>query len=213
MKKLAILLLALIFSFGFTSGAIASSTGTALKNDTDEKVTYKNGVTTIVTTKKEVTHDKVVKTKKSTDTSTEKKRDKSTYEKVEVDFKKEKHPKHNWYRMIKTETTYEFTKITTWDEVTKVDTIRKTTTPVKITKTTVTTLKHKGKPGKGGKVISKKTKTKVDKKFGKAKVKVTKKTHVSKENVKTDLKKKAVNVKVTKGEWEKGDDDDKGHDH
>ncbi|TWT01463.1 hypothetical protein [Planomicrobium sp. CPCC 101079] len=207
MKKLAMILIAIMLSFGFTSGAIASSTATAYNSDNDDKVTYKDGITTVVTTKKEVTHDKIVKVKKSTDYSTEKKFDKSTYEDLEVDVKKEKHPKHDWYRDIKTETTYKITKTTTWDEVTKTDTIRKTTTPVKITKTTITTKKYKGKPNKGN-LISTKSKVKVDKKYGEAKVKVTKHKSTYKENEKTHFDKKVIDVKVTKGKWDKKDKDE-----
>jgi len=213
MKKLAILLLALVLSFGFTSGAIASSTGASYDHDNDDKVTYKDGVTTVVSKQKEVTYDKIVKVKKFTDYFTEKKYDKSTFEKVEVDVEKEKHPVHNWYRDVKTETTYEITKTTSWDEVTKVVTTKKFITPVKITKTTVTIIKYKGKPGKGGKVISKDKKVYVDKEYGKTKVKVTKEKFVTKENEKTDYDKKVIDVEVTKGKWQKDgkhDDDDKG---
>jgi hypothetical protein len=206
MKKLAMIFIAFMLMFGFTSAAAAGSTGAAY--DKDEKVTYKDGVTTVVTTKKEVTYDKIVKVKKFTDYHTEKKHDKTTFEKKEVDVKKERHPVHDWYREVKTETTYEFTKHTTWDEVTKVVTTRKTVTPVKITKTTVTTLKYKGKPGKGGKVISKKTKVYVDREYGKAKVTVKKDRFVYKENEKTYYDKKVIDVEVTKGKWVKNDDDD-----
>lgn len=207
MKKLAMILIAFMLSFGFTSGAIASSAGAYdHDHDNDDKVTYKDGITTVVTTKKEVTHDKIVKTKKHTDYSTEKKYDKSTFEKTEVDVKKEKHPKHDWYRDVKTETTYEITKTTTWDEVTKTDTIKKITTPVKITKTIITTKKYKGKPKKEN-LISTKKKVKIDKKYGKEKVKVTKHTSTYKENEKTHYDKKVLHVEVTKGKW------DKDHDH
>ncbi|WKA55617.1 hypothetical protein [Planococcus shixiaomingii] len=209
MKKLAMFLLALVLSFGFTSGAIAGNTGADYDYGKDDKVTYKDGITTVVTKKKEVTYDKIVKVEKFTDYSTEKKYDKSTFEKVDVDVKKEYHPKHDWYRDVTTKTTYEITKTTSWDEVTKTITTKKTTIPVIITKTTITTKKFKGKPGKGGKLISKKTKVHVDKKFGKAKVEISKEKFVTKENVKTDYDKKVIDVEVTKGKWNKGDKHDK----
>ncbi|TWT25214.1 hypothetical protein [Planomicrobium sp. CPCC 101110] len=213
MKKLAMILIAFMLSFGFTSGAIASSTASSYDND--DKVTYKDGITTVVTKKQEVTHDKIVKTEKFTDYSTEKKQDKSTFEKVEVDVTKEKHPVHNWYRDVTTKTTYEITKTTTWDEVTKTETIKTTTTPVKIIKTIITTKKYKGKPSKG-KLISKKTKVKVDKKYGKPTVEITKNKQTYKENEKTHFDKKVIDVEVTKGKWDrKGKDKgkDKGGKH
>ncbi|PSL41473.1 hypothetical protein B0H99_102157 [Planomicrobium soli] len=212
MKKLAMILIAFMFMFGFTSGAIASTGGGHdYDHGHDDKVTYKDGITTVVTKKKEVTHDKIVKTEKFTDYSTEKKHDKSTFEKVDVDVTKEKHPVHNWYRDVTTKTTYEITKHTTWDEVTKTEKVKKTTTPVKIIKTTVTTKKYKGKPRKGN-LISKKTKVYYDKVYGKEHVEVyvvDKKTY--KENEKTYYDKKVIDVEVTKGKWDRKDKDH-GHD-
>src|SRR5690606_20225933 len=107
------------------------------------------------------------------------------------------------YRDVKTATTYKIVKVTKWDEVTKTHKIKTTTTPVKIIKTTVNTLKHRGAPGSNGKVISDETKVHDEKKYGKPEVKVTTKKQVSKENVRTSTTKKVIDVEVTYGEWKK----------
>ncbi|WP_394120190.1 hypothetical protein [Planococcus donghaensis] len=201
MKKLFMILFAAVLVFGFASSSLAGG-----KDDSHvtKTVTFEKGVTTIVTTTVDVSHDKEVEVKKSTNTSTVKKSKKDVFEKVDVVVTKEKHPKnHKLYRDVKTETTYKVIKVTTWDEVTKTKKIKTITTPVKIIKTTVNTLKHRGAPGSNGKVISDETKVHTEKKYGKPEVKVTTKKQVSKENVKTSTTKKVIDVKVTYGEWKK----------
>src|SRR5690606_16882406 len=159
---------------------------------------------TIVTTTVDVSHDKEVKVKKSTDTSTVKKSKKDVSEKVEVVVTKEKHPKkHKVYRDVKTATTYKIVKVTKWDEVTKTHKIKTTTTPVKILNAPVNTLAHRRAPGRNGKVISDETKVHDQKKYGNPEVKVTTKKQVSKENVRTSTTKTVIDVDVTYGEWKK----------
>lgn len=206
MKKLALILLTLIFAFGFSSAAFANDghNDDKGKYSETEKVTFHKGITTIVKTKKEVSHDKIVKVEKSTEQSSERKSKTDTYEEEKVEVKKEKHPKHDWYRDVTIKTTYKVTKTTSWDEVTRVHTIKKFITPVKIVKKTVTTIKHKGKPGSGGKVISKDVKKSVEKKRGQTQKKVTKETEVFKKNEDTSYDKDVLDVEKTKGKWEKG---------
>jgi phenylpropionate dioxygenase-like ring-hydroxylating dioxygenase large terminal subunit len=167
MKKFAMILLAFILVFGFSSMTLADGHEGKGDNNTTEKVTFHKGVTTIVKTTKEVSHDKIVKTEKDTDYKTVKKSNKSTYNETKVEKKKEKHPNKDWYRDVHIKTTFKVTKTTSWDQVTAIHKITTFTTPVKITKTTVTTIKHKGKPGSNGKVISKTTEKFVDKEHGK----------------------------------------------
>ncbi|MGI2329015.1 hypothetical protein [Planococcus sp. YIM B11945] len=206
MKKLAMLVLAFLLTFGLSSGAFAANdSAAAAKKGSDETVTYKNGITTIVKKKEHVSYDKIVKTEKSTEFHTEKKFDKSSYEKTFMEKAREKHPHHDWYRDVTIEKTFKFTTTASWDEVTRYNIVKKYITPVKITKTTVTTIKHKGKPGKGGKVISKTTKTYFDKDFGKRRVEVKKSKDVFKKNFKKSTEKKLIDVDKTYGEWEKGD--------
>lgn len=202
MKKLLMILFTIVLVFGFASGSLAS--GGKDDSHVTKTVTFEKGVTTIVTTTVDVSHDKEVNVKKSTDASTVKKSKKAVSKKVEVVVTKEKHPNnHKLYRDVKTATTYKVVKLTKWDEVTKTTKIKTTTTPVKIVKTTVNTLKHKGAPGSNGKVISDETKVDKEKKLGKPEVKVTTKKTVSKENVKTSTSKKAIDKKVTYSEWKK----------
>lgn len=201
MKKLFMILFAVVLVFGFASSSLAGG-----KDDSHvtKTVTFEKGVTTIVTTTVDVSHDKDVKVKKSTDTSIVKKSKKDVSEKVDVVVTKEKHPKnHKLYRDVKTTTTYKVVKLTKWDEVTKTHKIKTTTTPIKIIKTTVNTLKHRGAPGSNGKVISDETKVHSEKKYGEPQVKVTTKKDVYKENVKTSTTKKVIDVKVTYSEWKK----------
>lgn len=203
-KRVFMILLTLLLAFGYASASMASDGKGSGDSSTKETVTFSKGITTIVTTTEKVTRDKIVKVDKKTDYHTEKKSSSKTTEKVEVDVKREKHPVHNWFRDVRTTTTYHIIETKTWDEVTKIHTIKTTTTPVKITTTTVTTLKHRGAPGSNGKVISKDTETFVDKKYGKAHVDV--KTHktVSKKNEKTSVEKKVIDVKKSYGKWVKG---------
>ena len=202
MKKLLMILFTVVLVFGFASGSLAS--GGKDDSHVTKTVTFEKGITTIVTTTVDVSHDKKVEVKKSTDTSTIKKSKKDVSEKVEVVVTKEKHPtNHKLYRDVKTATTYKIVKLTTWDEVTKTTTIKTITTPVKIIKTTVNTLKHRGAPGSNGKVISDETKVNTEKKYGKPEVEVTTKKDVYKENVKTSTTKKVIDVKVTYSEWKK----------
>lgn len=202
MKKLLMVLFAVVLVFGFASGSLAS--GGNDDSHVTKTVTFEKGVTTIVTTTVDVSHDKKVEVKKSTDTSTVKKSKKEVSKKVEVVVTKEKHPtKHKFYRDVKTATTYKIVKVTKWDEVTKTTTIKTITTPVKIIKTTVHTLKHRGAPGSNGKVISDETKVNTEKKYGKPEVEVTTEKEVFKKNVKTSKTKKVIDVDVTYSEWKK----------
>ncbi len=206
MKKFAMVLITLLLAFGFTSTTFAHDN----HQDDDEKVTYSNGVTTIVKTTKEVTYDKVVKRKKYSEYVTEKKHDMKTYEEVDVAVSHEHHPRKDWYRDVETRTTYEVTKHMYWDQVTRYDTIKTYTTPVKMTKTTVTTTKKYGKPNRRGKVFFKETETFYDKEYGDTKHKVVKKQHVTNKNYETKYDKKVINVEVNKGKWIK--DDHEHHD-
>ena len=202
MKKLLMILFAVVLVFGFASTSMAS--GDNDDSHTTKTVTFEKGITTIVTTTVDVSHDKEVKVKKHTDTSVVKKSKKDVSKKVDVVVTKEKHPtKHKWYRDVTTTTTYKIVKVTTWDEVTKTTKIKTITTPVKIIKTTVNTLKHRGAPGSNGKVISDETKVDTEKKYGEPKVEVATKTEVTKENIKTSKTKKVIDVKVTYSEWKK----------
>ncbi|MGK7379292.1 hypothetical protein ACSFXN_15785 [Planococcus sp. 1R117A] len=213
MKKFAMLLLTFILVFGFTSMTFAGSNDDKGDSNTTEKVTFHKGITTIVKTTKEVSYDKIVKVEKDTKYKTEKKSKTNTYYETKVEKKREKHPKHDWYRDVYVKTTYKITKTTTWDEVTAIHIITTFTTPVKITKTTVTTIKHRGKPGSNGKIISKNTETFVDKEYGKTTKEVTKEKETFKKNEKTYYDKKVVDVETTHGKWEKKDKDhgkDKG---
>lgn len=210
MKKFAMILITLLLAFGFTSVSFAHDDDHH-KDDGSEKVTYHDGVTTIVKTHKDVRYDKIVKYDKSSEYKTEKKYHKSTFEKVDVRFSKEYHPQKDWYSDVKTRTTYEVTKHVTWDEVTRYDTIKVFTTPVKIIKTTVTTIKHYGKPGSGGKVFYKDTETYYDKKYGKTEYKIFKEKHVMNKNYKTTYTKKVIDVEVSKGKWVKNDPKKGGH--
>ena len=203
MKKFAMILITLLLAFGFTSVSFAHDGHQG--DDHSEKVTYRDGVTTIVKTKHEVTHDKVVKREKSSEYVTEKKSEKSTYHEVDVKVTKEHHPQKDWYREVKTRTTFKVIKRVTWDEVTRYDTIKIFTTPVKITKTTVTTIKHYGKPGSGGKVFYKDTEVYRDKEFGKTQRRVVKETHVENKNYKTKYDRKVISVEISKGKWMKDD--------
>ncbi|WKA51855.1 hypothetical protein QWY22_04420 [Planococcus liqunii] len=204
MKKFAMILLTFILVFGFSSMTFAGNDdGHKGDNNTTEKVTFHKGVTTIVKTTKEVSYDKVVKVEKDTDYKTEKKFKKDTYTESKVEKKREKHPKHDWYRDVYVKTTYEITKTTSWDQVTAIHTVKKFTTPVKITKTTVTTIKHRGKPGSNGKIISKTTEKFFDKEFGKTTKEVTKHKETFKKNEQTHYDKKVVDVETTYGKWEK----------
>ncbi|RNF39578.1 hypothetical protein [Planococcus salinus] len=213
MKKFAIILFTFILAFGFSSMTFATGDDGKGDSNTTEKVTFHKGVTTIVKTTKEVSHDKIVKEEKDTDHKTVKKSKKATSQKTEVEKKREKHPKHDWYRDVTIKTTYDVTKTTSWDQVTAIHTIKKFTTPVKITKTTVVTIKHKGKPGSNGKVISKTTDKSVDKQHGKTTKEVTKEKETFKKNEKTDVSKKVVKVEKTHGKWIKnGKDNGKGKD-
>ncbi|WP_422122542.1 hypothetical protein DHX103_12135 [Planococcus sp. X10-3] len=202
MKKLSMILLALLLAFGFSSTAMASK-GHVPDTDSKETVSFHKGVTTIVTTKKDVSYDKKVEVKKSTEYFTEKKSKKSSEKKVVVEVKKEKHPKKDLYRNVEIATTYKIITTTKWDEVTRVDTIKKFITPVKTTKTTVTTLKKRGAPHSNGKVISKDVKTYEDKEYGETVKKVETKKHVSKKNEKTTVNKKVIKVEKTYGKWMK----------
>ncbi|MBZ5201704.1 hypothetical protein HU147_10785 [Planomicrobium chinense] len=212
MKKFAMILLTFMLIFGFSSMTFAGSDNHKGDNNTTEKVTFHKGVTTIVKTTKEVTHDKVVKVEKDTDYKTVKKSKKDTYQESKVEKKREKHPKHDWYRDVFIKTTFDITKTTSWDQVTAIHTIKKFTTPVKITKTTVTTIKHRGKPGSNGKIISKDTEKFVDKDFGKTTKEVTKEKETFKKNEKTYFDKKVVKVEKNHGKWEKNGKD-KGKKH
>jgi hypothetical protein len=203
-KRFFMIVLTLLLAFGYASASMASDGKGSGDSSTKETVTFSKGITTIVTTTTKVTHDKIVKKDEKTDYHTEKKSSSKTTEEVVVDVKREHHPVHNWYRDVKTTTTYHVITTKTWDEVTKIHTITTTTTPVKITTTTVTTLKHRGAPGSNGKVISKDTETHVDKQYGKAHVDVKKHKTVYKKNEKTSVEKKVVDVKKSPGKWVKG---------
>lgn len=199
MKKFAMILLTILLAFGLSSPVFASG-----DSSEDEKVTFENGVTTIVKTKTEVTHGEKVKVEKSTDHKVKKESKKSTYKDKKVKVVKEKHPhKKKLYRDVKIITHYKVTKVVSWDKVIQTDTIKTKTTPVTITKTTVTTIKHKGAPGSNGKVISKDKETYVDKEFGETTVDVSKEKKVFKKNVKTSHKKKVTHVEKIYGKWVK----------
>lgn len=213
MKKLSMILLTLLLAFGFTSAAMANGGyGTDLDPDPNRTVTYDKykDITTIVTKKVDVYYDKKVVVKKYTDYYTEKKSKTSTETKVFVDYEKEYHPVHDWYRKIKFERTFEFYKVTTWDEVTRVDKTVTYTTPIKITKTTFTTVKREGTPEEKGKIISKYAKKYVDKEYGKTTKHVEIDKEVFKKNYESHVSKKMIKEEITKGKWNKDGDKGKG---
>lgn len=202
MKKLSMILLTLLLAFGFTSAALANG---GHGNDRDRSVTYDpdTNITTVVEKDYDVSYDKKVKVDKDTDYYSEKKYNKTSEKEVVVEVKKEKHPRKNWYREVTYEKTFLLHKITSWDEVTQVDTFVTYTTPIKITKTKVTTLKYKGKHIKKHKLISKDVQKYMDKYFGKTKKHVDEKKQVFKKNEKTDVHKKLLHVKKSVGKWMK----------
>lgn len=204
MKKLSMILLALLLAFGFTSTALANNGhGADLDPDPNRSVTFHKGITTIITTEVEVSHDEKVRDKKYTDYFTEKKSSTASEKKVVVSYKKQYHSSKDLYRKVKIAKTYQIDTITSWDEVTRVDKIVKFKTPIKITTTTVTTVKHKGAPGNNGKFISKDVQKSVDKEYGETVKHVEKKKEVYKKNVETVVKKTLLHVKKTYGKWMK----------
>lgn len=204
MKKLSLILLTLLLVFGFTSAATANVGQGAEKDPPpNQTIKYRHGVTTVVTKEVDVSYDKKVKVDKDTKYFSEKKSEKSSDTKVEVEVKKEKHPRKDWYREITFKKTFQIDKLTSWDEVTRFDKITTYTTPVKITKTKVTTLKYKGKHIRKDRLISKDVKDYVDKDFGKTKKHVDTKKEVFKKNEKTDVNKKLLHEKKSVGKWMK----------
>lgn len=204
MKKLSFILLTLLLAFGFTSTAMANNNyGADLDPDPNRTVTFHKGITTIVTTEVKVSHDEKVVIKKYTDYYTEKKSKTTSEQKVFVEYKKQKHPTKDWYRKIKLEKTFEFTKVATWDQVTRVDKIVTFKTPIKITQTIVTTVKHYGAPNSNGKFISKDVQKYVDKEFGETTKHVETKKEVYKKNYHEEITKKLLYVKKTIGKWMK----------
>lgn len=204
MKKLSMILLTLLLAFGFTSAATANNGhGADLDPDPNRSVTFHKGITTIITTEVDVSHDEKVRVKKYTDYFTEKKSSTVSEKKVVVSYKKQYHSSKDLYRKVKIAKTYRIDTITSWDEVTRVDKIVTFKTPIKITTTTVTTVKHRGAPGSNGKFLSKDVQKSVDKEYGETVKHVEKKKEVYKKNVETVVEKTLLHVKKTYGKWMK----------
>jgi len=203
MKKLSMILLTLLLAFGFSSAAMAN--GDRDYDDNDRHHYDKDrGITTVVKTKTEVSYDKKVDVKKFREYFTEKKSSVDTRYEDRVKEEKQKHPRKDWYRKVMYIKTYQIDTHKTWDEVTRVDKKVYFTTPVKIIKTKVTTIKYKGKNIKKGKIISKDVQKYVDKKYGKTKKHVEKNEEVFKKNEHTKVFEKVIKERKEVGKWHRG---------
>ncbi|WP_033541685.1 hypothetical protein [Planococcus sp. CAU13] len=201
MKRLSMILLTLLLAFGFTSAAMAN--GDAPAPASNEKIYKDRGVTTIVKTNvEERPGESIVKQKRFKEYFTTPKSASEKFYRTFYDVKKEKHPRRDLYRKITFERTFEFNKVKTWDEVTRVDKIATFTTPVTIVKTTVTTIKFKGKNLRHGKIISKDVQVTEDNRYGETvKTVAEEKRETFNKNYKENVTKKLIKERRYVGKW------------